>query len=112
VSRKVLAALVLVILSLGSNLLFDPVFCVVPPCLTKSAAYRTIDIGSSSDEARRLLFRAGVSCAGGAQFKCSSVMFSDFWRDYAISFGPSGTVTEKRFSFRFHGRGILGWIHI
>jgi len=111
-NRKMLVGLFLVIMSVGGNILLDPAFCVFPPCLTKSAAYRSIVLGTDSEEVRRLLFRTGVTCIVESPSKCRVVMFSDFWRDYVVEFGPNGTVTTKRFEFRFHGRGLLGRFHL
>jgi hypothetical protein len=70
-SRRALGTISVIILSLAGNLLLDPTLCVLPPCLTQATAYKSIVVGSNSDEARRLLFRAGVTCAGEASFKCS-----------------------------------------
>jgi hypothetical protein len=59
-----------------------------------------------------LLRRAGVFCPE-EKGHCTAYMFSDFWRNYWIELDPAkGVVREKSFGFRYHGKGLLGFLHI
>jgi hypothetical protein len=105
----------LIVLGLVINLSLDSKYCLVPPCLTKSAAYRSISVGMTSDQAQSLLFRAGVFCPGrpGWGSPCTVFMFSDFWRDYYVEIVPGKRIVrEKKFGFRLHGKGLLGILHV
>lgn len=63
-------------------------------------------------EAEGLLRRAGVTCPMETT-RCTAFLFSDFWRDYWIDLDPiSGAVKEKSFGFRYHGKGLLGFLHV
>jgi len=91
------------------NLALDETLCVIPPYISKHSAFESIQVGGNSDQARKILWRAGVLCASEGMFKCRTLMFSDFWRSYSISFdAQSGIVVEKEFVFRFHGNGLIG----
>ena len=108
--KTIFMVMAIVLFCFGIDLSLDYGICVIRPCLTKSTAYKKIQVGESSDEARALLFRAGVSCPGESMKKCQTIMFSDFWKDYMIIFDES-SVKEKIFSFRIHGNGFLGVLH-
>jgi hypothetical protein len=108
--KTILVLMTIVLLCFGIDLSLDYGICVLPPCLTKFAAYKKIQVGDSSGAARSLLFRAGVSCPGESIQKCQTIMFSDFWKDYMIVFDEI-SVKEKIFSYRIHGKGLLGRLH-
>ena len=109
-TRNAVRISVVVVIAMLANLFLDTILCIAPPCLTKSAAYKRIVVGSDTLDAERILARAGVACIG--EGKCSSVMFSDFWKDYSIGFGPHGTVVEKRFTFRVHDNLVFEILQI
>jgi hypothetical protein len=104
-----------IILGIAINLFLDSTYCLVPPCLSKSFAYRSIQVGMSSDDAQLLLFRAGVYCPGRVRraSSCTVFMFSDFWKDYYVEIAPGRRIVrEKRFGFRLHGKGLLDFLHL
>jgi hypothetical protein len=109
--RRIVLATVVLLVAFGMNLFLDYANCVVPPCLSKSSAYRSVQIGMNLTEAEGVLRRAAVSCPETTH--CTAFMFSDFWRDYWVELDPAkGVVREKSFGFRYHGKGLLEFLHI
>jgi hypothetical protein len=113
IKRLATCVITLFVLFVAINLAFDETLCVIPPCLSKHRAFESVQIGTDGDVARKILWRAGAVCASEAMFQCPTLMFSDFWRTYSVSFDThTGIVVEKKFTFRIHGKGLLGRLHI
>jgi hypothetical protein len=111
--RRISICVILFVLLCGINFALDYGLCIFSPCISKSRAFGAIHVGAESRYARELLFRAGVVCPGEEMLKCSTLMFSDFWRDYSVTFDPvQNIVIEKKFSFKNHGGGMLERLHI
>jgi hypothetical protein len=111
--RRGLYLLFVVCIALMINLATDYETGIFPPYLTKSAAYRSIEIGMDSSTAQSILFRAGVSCPVEDHRSCPLLTFSNYWRTFLVRFDPrTGKVIEKQFGFRFQAPGMLGRLHI
>jgi hypothetical protein len=110
-----LKIIALALFAVGINLAIDSTYCVVPPCLTKWSAYRSIRVGMNAQQAELLLYHAGIFCPGqeGPSSSCTHFTFADFSRDYLVEIDSTKQVVRlKRFGFRLHGKGLLEFIHI
>ena len=111
--NMIIRLVVIFLLFFAANLALDRTLSAIPPYLSKHRAFESIQVGDDIHEAREILWRAGIGCASESMFKCQTVMFSDFWRTYSVSFdSQAGIAVEKKFTFRIHGKGLLGRLHI